>query len=157
MVKRIALIALVFLALLGACDNSHPSPTLAPTVTHVSLKVETAGAVWGDKFIRGLGGRTSLDGGMLFDFNEMVRVSFQMRETLIPLSIAFIAANGVIVDIQDMEPLSEKEYIPKKPHRYALEVNQGYFAENGISVGDRVEFQPTDSPDYVTVLFLRQN
>ncbi|MFA4836900.1 MAG: DUF192 domain-containing protein, partial [Dehalococcoidia bacterium] len=77
----------------------------------------------------------------------------QMRETLIPLSIAFIAANGVIVDIQDMEPLSEKEYIPQKPHRYALEVNQGYFAENGISVGDRVEFGSVDSTGYITILF----
>lgn len=157
MLKGIALIALVLVALLGACDNSHPSPTLTPTVTPISLKVESSGALWGDKFLKGLSQRTSLDGGMLFDFQETVTVSFQMRDTLVPLSIAFISEDKSIVDIQDMEPLSQTIYDPAKPYRYALEVNQGYFKTGGIVAEDRVDFQPADSSDYVMVFFFRQH
>lgn len=90
---------------------------------------------------------------MLFDFQDTVTVAFQMTETLVPLSIAFISGDGTIMDIQDMEPLSKRLYPPAVPYRSALEVNQGYFRENGITVGDKVEFQPADHPDYVIAVF----
>ena len=89
----------------------------------------------------------------MFDFEETVNVAFQMYDTSLPLSIAFISQDQVIVDIQDMEPLSKKAYTPAKPYRYAIEVNQGYFEANDIAVGDRVEFQETDSPDNIMVVF----
>lgn len=82
--------------------------------------------------------------GMLFDFSnygENVSIPFYMKDTLIPLSIAFIAAGGVIVDIQDMEPLTETLHHPAKPYKYSLEVNQGWFQRHGIKVGDKVELQ----------------
>ena len=89
---------------------------------------------------RGLMGREELpeDGGMLFVFPQDTEAGFWMKDTLIPLSIAFIAADGTILDVQDMEPLSEEFHRPPAPYRYALEVNQGWFRERGLGPGDRV-------------------
>jgi uncharacterized membrane protein (UPF0127 family) len=90
---------------------------------------------------RGLMERTELgeNRGMLFVFEEEQTLSFWMKNTLIPLSIAYIDESGTIVDIQDMQPLDETPHPSAEPARYALEVNQGFFEENGISVGDRIE------------------
>jgi uncharacterized protein len=90
---------------------------------------------------RGLMERTELaeNAGMLFVFDREAPRSFWMRNTLIPLSIAYIAADGRIVDIQDMQPLDETSHPSAEPAQYALEVNQGFFAERGIEVGDVVE------------------
>lgn len=92
---------------------------------------------------RGLMERTELaeNAGMLFVFpDEQIR-NFWMRNTLIPLSIAYIASDGRIVDIQDMEPLDDVPpgYVSAEPAQYALEVNQGFFAERGIEVGNVAE------------------
>jgi uncharacterized protein len=93
---------------------------------------------------RGLMGRTYLDegAGMLFVFPADTAGPFWMKDTLIPLSIAFIGADGVIVDIQDMQPLDETLHYPARPYRYALEVPQGWFARSGIRVGQPVELPP---------------
>ena len=90
---------------------------------------------------RGLMERTALaeNAGMLFVFEGEQALSFWMRNTLIPLSIAYIDAEGRIVDIQDMQPLDETSHPSAEPAQYALEVNQGFFAERGIEVGDEVE------------------
>jgi uncharacterized protein len=91
---------------------------------------------------QGLSGRTELaeNAGMLFVYYYWEkRRTFQMRETLIPLSIAFIDSEGLIVDIQDMQPLDQEPYPSAEPAKYALEVNQGFFAERGVEVGDAVE------------------
>jgi uncharacterized membrane protein (UPF0127 family) len=77
--------------------------------------------------------------GMLFMFGREQSLSFWMKDTLIPLSMAYIAADGRIVDIQDMEPLDETSHPSAEPAKYALEVNQGFFAERGVEVGDTVE------------------
>jgi uncharacterized membrane protein (UPF0127 family) len=94
-----------------------------------------------DEQQRGLMERTELaeDAGMLFVFERDEPRSFWMRNTLIPLSIAYIADGGRIVDIQDMQPLDETSHPSTEPARYALEVNQGFFAERGIQIGDEVE------------------
>jgi uncharacterized protein len=62
-----------------------------------------------------------------------------MKDTFIPLSIAYIDAQGRIVDIQDMQPLDEIPHLSALPVQYALEVNQGFFEDKGITVGDTVE------------------
>ena len=89
---------------------------------------------------RGLMGRTSLgqDRGMLFVFDSEQTLSFWMKNTLIPLSVAYINSKGRIIDIQDMQPLDETSHPAAEPAQYALEVNQGYFAERGVEVGDVV-------------------
>lgn len=91
----------------------------------------------------GLMGRNVLpeNAGMLFVFEGEQTLSFWMRDTLIPLSIAYIDAEGRIVDIQDMQPLDDvpPHYVSAEPAQYALEVNQGFFEERGVVVGDTVE------------------
>ena len=89
---------------------------------------------------RGLMGRTALaeDAGMLFVFDREQQLSFWMKDTLIPLSIAYINESGRIVDIQDMQPLDETPHPSTEPAKYALEVNQGFFNEHGIEVGNKV-------------------
>lgn len=79
--------------------------------------------------------------GMLFVFEGEQTLSFWMKDTLIPLSIAYIDAEGRIVDIQDMQPLDDvpPHYVSAEPAQYALEVNQGFFEERGVVVGDTVE------------------
>jgi uncharacterized membrane protein (UPF0127 family) len=90
---------------------------------------------------RGLMGRTALaeDAGMLFVFDREQQLSFWMKDTLIPLSIAYINESGRIVDIQDMQPLDETPHPSTEPARYALEVNGGFFVARGIQVGHKVE------------------
>ncbi len=85
--------------------------------------------------------RTELaeDAGMLFVFDREVTDGFWMRNTLIPLSIAYIDSGGRIVDIQDMEPLDETPHPPASPYQYALEVNQGFFEARGIEIGNVLE------------------
>jgi len=91
----------------------------------------------------GLMGRTALgeDRGILFVFDEEQELSFWMKDTLIPLSVAFMDSEGRIVDIQDMKPLDEDPpyTVSAEPAQYALEVNKGFFEERGIKVGDSAE------------------
>lgn len=96
---------------------------------------------------RGLMERTALaeDAGMLFVFPGERPLSFWMKDTLIPLSIAYIDGDGGIVDIQDMAPLDETSHPSAAPAQYALEVNQGFFEERGVQVGDEADL-PVSTP-----------
>ncbi len=76
--------------------------------------------------------------GMLFVFERDQVLSFWMKNTPHPLSIAYIDSKGEIADILDMTPYSLESIRSSRSVRYALEVPQGFFAANGISVGDRV-------------------
>ncbi|GHV78644.1 hypothetical protein AGMMS49944_04350 [Spirochaetia bacterium] len=91
---------------------------------------------------RGLMGRQSLaDGeGMLFVFERDRILSFWMKDTLIPLSIAYIAYDGRILEIHDMEPQNLLAIQSSRSARYALEVPQGWFARKGIKAGDVLIF-----------------
>ncbi len=79
------------------------------------------------------------DRGMLFVFPEPDMYCFWMRNTFIPLDIAFINEDWIIVDIQSMYPLSEELVCPPVEVLYALEVNQGWFEEKSIANGVEVE------------------
>jgi uncharacterized membrane protein (UPF0127 family) len=89
---------------------------------------------------RGLMFRESMpwDTGMLFVFEQPSASGFWMRNTLLPLSIAWLDQYGTIVDIQDMQPLSDEVHAPPAPYVYAIETNQGWFEANGVGVGQRV-------------------
>ncbi len=79
--------------------------------------------------------------GMLFVYVEPEILTFWMKDTRMPLSIAFIDADGLVVSIQKMNPFPlTTVYASPVPALYALEVNQGWFEENGIGVGTVVEF-----------------
>ena len=77
--------------------------------------------------------------GMLFVFDREAERSFWMRNTFVALDVAFIDRNFRIVDIQQMEPESTDIHDGARPATFALEVRQGWFAEKGITVGDRCE------------------
>lgn len=79
------------------------------------------------------------DQGMLFVYKREEMISFWMKNTTIPLSIAFIDKKGVIKEIKDMVPGSRASVRPKKPAQYALEVNRGWFTRNGVKVGDKLK------------------
>ena len=94
----------------------------------------------------GLMNITSLpaDQGELFDFDNIaggapVQVGFWMKDTLVPLSIAFVSADGTVQEIQDMQPQSLDIHTPAQPYLYAIEANQGWFARNGVTAGARVD------------------
>lgn len=153
---------LVFLALLivagcgsesgesgtGARTETTPPSSGLATVTieasdgqEVEVRVEIADI--DAERTRGLMERTALgeNRGMLFVFDDERTRSFWMKNTLIPLSIAYIDADGRIVDIQKMEPLDDDppHYTSAGPAQYALEVNQGFFEKRRVEVGDRVD------------------
>jgi uncharacterized membrane protein (UPF0127 family) len=87
---------------------------------------------------QGLMNRKNLsDGkGMLFVFEKDQILSFWMKNTLIPLSIAFISAEGRILEIHDMEPGNIKPLYSSRSARYALETPRSWFSRVGVSVGD---------------------
>jgi uncharacterized membrane protein (UPF0127 family) len=105
----------------------------------VKVRVEIADGIFEQQ--RGLMYRNSLgeNRGMLFVYRREQRLSFWMKNTTIPLSIAYIDSKGRITDILDMKPLDDKppHYVSSEPVQYALEVNQGFFEEHGVEVGDR--------------------
>lgn len=112
----------------------------------VQLKVEVADTP--EARAHGLMFRKSLrdDEGMLFVFDDEERWAFWMKNTLVPLSIAFVDRNWRVVDIQDMPVADNPEHGPfpvyqsKAPARYALEVAQGFFTRKKIGIGARVQF-----------------
>lgn len=83
----------------------------------------------------------AINQGMLFIFKNDKILSFWMKDTKIPLSIAFIDKNGKVTDIFDMEPYSLIPITSNSKCRYALEVNQGFFKESGLLVGDRIDLE----------------
>ena len=76
--------------------------------------------------------------GMLFVFPEAGVQCFWMKNTLIPLSIAFLDDSGVIVQIADMQPQSLDNHCSAKPVRFALEMNAGWFKSRGLAAGARI-------------------
>jgi uncharacterized membrane protein (UPF0127 family) len=75
---------------------------------------------------------------MLFVFDESAVHCMWMKNTLLPLSVAFLDEGGAIVNIADMQPLDESTHCAARPARYALEMTQGWFAERGIRAGMRL-------------------
>ena len=76
--------------------------------------------------------------GMLFVFTEKNTHCMWMRNTFIPLSVAFIDEEGVIINIEDMQPQTEDNHCAKVPARYALEMNLGWFSQRGIKPGTKL-------------------
>ena len=76
--------------------------------------------------------------GMLFVFSAPSQQCFWMKNTLIPLTAAFVADDGTIVNLEDMQAQTTQSHCSAKPVRYVLEVNQGWFAKKGIKAGDKL-------------------
>lgn len=76
--------------------------------------------------------------GMLFVFEQPATQCFWMKNTLLPLTAAFVADDGTIVNLADMKPQTEDSHCSAKPVRYVLEMNQGWFAKRGIKAGSKL-------------------
>jgi len=115
------------------------SRSLALNITGHPLNVEVAsddqsiqkGLMYRDKL--------SKDSGMLFIFPQEEERSFWMKNTKIPLSIAYLDKDGIILNIEDMAPNNTEGVASKGKAKYAIEVNQGWFDDKEIKSGDRVE------------------
>jgi len=144
---RRAIIVLVFLSWLGAAAGfksacSAESNTITITVKNTTLVVEVADDP--RERSRGLMYRRILEeySGMLFVYPDSKSRAFWMKNTIIPLSIAYIDERGIIIGILDMEPLNDRVFYPSPGSaKYALEVNRGWFERHGITVGDKLEFR----------------
>jgi len=133
----------------AACGNGTPPavpgaqlPVDWLTVDGHRITVELARRP--DEQSRGLMFRQSLppDHGMLFVFPRDDVQAFWMRNTTIPLSIAYADGDGKIVRIADLEPLDERPVTSIAPARYALEMNRGWFAAHDVATGDRITGNP---------------
>jgi uncharacterized membrane protein (UPF0127 family) len=134
----LTLLSLVmFASPLRAASVDLPSRTL--TIRDHKLVVEVASTP--ETRATGLMNRFSLrpDHGMLFVFEAPQPLAFYMKNTYIPLSIAFVDARGRILNIEDMRPLDESTHWSRGAAQFAIEMRQGWFAAKGIGVGDVVE------------------
>ena len=82
--------------------------------------------------------------GMLFVFEQVAQQCFWMRNTFLPLTAAFLADDGTIVNLADMKPQSTDSHCSAQPVRYVLEMNQGWFAKKGLKAGSRLSGPPFD-------------
>jgi hypothetical protein len=143
--KRIFLTAIVFSIVVSVAAGA-PAVVELPTTTLTigKQKVIAEVAATPDQRSTGLMYRFSLkpDHGMIFVFENAEPQGFWMKNTFIPLSIAFIGGDGHILNIEDMAPQDERTHWSNGPAQYALEMRKGWFAERGISAGDRVEGLP---------------
>jgi len=135
------LIAALFLALMPLTAGGQVNkglPIVELSIKNAKLKAE----VVADNITRSIGlmNRFSLapDHGMLFVFAQSEPLAFWMKNTFVPLSIAYIDSKGVIVSIVDMKPQDESTYPSGAPAMFAIEMKQGWFKERGIKVGDKV-------------------
>ena len=84
--------------------------------------------------------------GMLFVFEQPGVQCFWMKNTLLPLTAAFVADDGRIVNLADMQPLDERSHCSKEPVRYVLEMNQGWFKSKNIEAGAKLMGSPFQQP-----------
>lgn len=80
--------------------------------------------------------------GMLFVFEQPAQQCFWMKNTLLPLTAAFVADDGTIVNLEDMKPQTLDSHCSSKPVRYVLEMNKGWFAQKGIKAGTKLAGKP---------------
>lgn len=146
MIRRtLAAAALVLFSALPVAAAELPTVTL--TIGTHKLVAEVVATV--EQRATGLMNRFSLkpDHGMLFVFGRPAPQGFWMKNTYIPLSIAFLDADGRILNIEDMRPQTEETHWSKGPALYALEMKKGWFAERGIGPGAVVAGMPRIKAD----------
>lgn len=126
----------------AAVSQSAPAgPTLpVKTLTAGMHRIQAEVAATDTSRSRGLMFRKELapNHGMLFVFDQANVQCFWMRNTLLPLSIAFILDDGTITNIADMAPMTENSHCSTAPVRYTLEMEQGWFAKRGITAGKKI-------------------
>jgi hypothetical protein len=145
LVSRAALrraFAAVLLATASIAGAEPALPVVHVKVAGHALRVEVVTTI--EQRARGLMFREKLarNDGMLFVFDDPGYHSMWMKNTLIPLSVAFIDGDGRILNIVDMAPQTLDNHVAAGPARYAIETNKGWFAERKIKAGDKVTGLP---------------
>jgi uncharacterized protein len=137
--KLLLACSLAVLMALSSPASGEELPTVQLSIKGHRLAAETA-ATTATRTV-GLMHRFSLkpDHGMLFVFDAPQPLAFWMKNTFVPLSIAFLGADGRILNIEDMAPQTEATHPSRGLALYALEMKKGWFAERAIAAGDRVE------------------
>ena len=146
---RLILPFLLFLLFAGLIPNGHAQESPQMQLQRVSL---TAGMHRIDAQVAQTPGQRQIGlmwrrempqhEGMLFVFDQPGVQCFWMKNTLIPLTAAFIADDGSIVNLADMKPQSTDEHCSKAPVRFVLEMNQGWFDRKGIKAGAKLSGGP---------------
>lgn len=131
---------------LACCSASAQQPTRFPVISltagiHV-IRAEVAAHEAERQQGLMLREKMGPNEGMVFLFEAPAGVCMWMKNTLIPLSVAFIDENSKIVNIEDMQPQSTDSHCAKKPVRYALEMNQGWFKQKNVKPGSTIEGLP---------------
>lgn len=143
---RSALAAIVLALTLPAAAQDaaagKPLPVMTVRIAGHALRTEVASTP--EQRARGLMFREKLgrNDGMLFLFDEPAYHTIWMKNTLIPLSVAFLDGEGRILNIEDMQPKTLDAHVAQGPAHYAIETNLGWFAERRIKPGDKVTGLP---------------
>jgi uncharacterized membrane protein (UPF0127 family) len=135
-------LALSIVGLARGAAAPEPLPTVPLTINGHKIVVEVAATP--ERRALGLMNRFSLqpDHGMIFVFERPEPQGFWMKNTFIPLSIAFVAADGRIINIDEMQPHDESTHLSRAPALYAIEMRKGWFTERGVRSGDVVKGLP---------------
>lgn len=132
------LIAVLFATLFACASVLAQMPGIDLTAGFYRIEAEVA-ADQGNR-MQGLMNRRTMaaNHGMLFVFPDVERHCMWMRNTYLPLSVAFLDERGRILNIEDMQPQTETSHCAAGPARFALEMNQGWFAAKGIRAGQTI-------------------
>ncbi len=136
--RSLLCLALALAPCLAAAQALPPQPTIQLTAGIHVITAEVAANM--AAAMRGLMFRERLapNHGMIFLYAEKSTLCMWMRNTLIPLSVAFIDDDGKIVNVEDMEPRTDTSHCARKPVRYALEMERGWFEKRGLKPGSKI-------------------
>ena len=145
MIRRTTLIGLLALFASSAWSQSAPQLDLPKVTLKAGMHlIHAQGASTPEQRATGLMLRAEMPAneGMLFVFEEPAGQCFWMKNTLLPLTAAFVADDGTIVNLADMKPRTLDSHCSAKPVRYVLEMHQGWFAKRGLQAGSRLGGPP---------------
>jgi uncharacterized membrane protein (UPF0127 family) len=142
-----AICLVTFATLLGQASHAQNKPQLdlpRIQITAGMYLIDTQVAANNEQRAIGLMHRPQMptSEGMLFVFEQASEQCFWMKNTLLPLTAAFVDEDGTIVNLADMKPLTTDSHCSAKPVRYVLEMNQGWFVKKGIKPGFKLIGKP---------------
>lgn len=146
--KNFRILSLVTLILM-VCQQVRAGETAQMDLQRITLtagihKIDTQVAITGEQHAVGLMYRNQMppNEGMLFVFGQPTKQCFWMKNTFIPLTAAFVADDGTIVNLENMKPQTAEPHCSTKPVRYVLEMNQGWFLKKGVRPGSKLSGRP---------------
>lgn len=148
MIRRALLACLLVIAAPASWSVESPQLNLPRITLKAGMHlIQAQVAATPEQQATGLMHRTEMPAneGMLFVFGQPAAQCFWMKNTLLPLTAAFIADDGTIVNLADMQPRSLESHCSTQPVRYVLEMHQGWFAKRGIGPGFRLGGAPFEA------------